>query len=325
MRSVLIVCFAGGEVGLGHLSRARRLHSHLSGKNIQSRLIVVCLTELPIEPTSNTLLVKFFDFQLSDYVNLGSAQRLALVLDVKENIIPESFFRSVSNFRSRGGVVLGVDVSVKNQHYFDHIIFATCYLPIAKQNSIYVSYSFGWDCYFVDPVMEGPSAKRNNEILILTGGSDAYGVTEVLQLGLRDTFDSEKVVLNWVVGPNSTSPSRWNFEKDIVTSGSMDLSSNMESAKIAFSVFGVTVFELLSHRVPVVVYCPEDSPDYEIAKFIHEAGVIVLSEDIDTCAEDLATLLVDEEKIRNMKDKIKKLLSKSAVEKVENYLVACAR
>ncbi len=114
--------------------------------------------------------------------------------------------------------------------------------------------SYGWQNYFLTPK---PHQAKKNQILVLTGGSDALNYGDNLPT-LIETIAPHDWDLTWVQGPYAKAPNtsaRWQIQHNPT-----DLKQLMESSKIIASCYGLSLFEAiasgaLTHLMPVKHLC----------------------------------------------------------------------
>ncbi len=127
----------------------------------------------------------------------------------------------------------------------------------------------------------GIKPKPNDNILILSGGTDPYGITKSLpEAFINDSFFS-KYTITVVCGVfNATHFSAFD-ERIKILSNVSDMAEVMKTAKFAVSAGGTTLYELCACGVPSISYSFVDNQIENVSKF-NELGIIPYAGDLRT-------------------------------------------
>lgn len=307
--NVLIVCHAGSGVGLGHLTR-----SLVIGKALQKKFDANVRCLIQSEP------IKRRDLDVFKYDFLSPEQDIAdaieaikpldlILLDLQPQRVPSSLRPAIKSLRAEGVKVLAIDGLREYKEDLDLVFVPSYRLGAADEEESGAPVVFGWDCYLLDEMCETTKWTPGNQVLALTGGSDAT------QLGLSwpSLLNQElpvRTILDWVTGPFSfmpiiPEPARIKINEHVAPEG---LNRLMRQANYAVTVFGVSFFELLSLGVPTVVFSPYGDKDSVELKGIAEAGVALVARDEKDATKQLVRLMADETLARRLSEKSNELL-----------------
>jgi spore coat polysaccharide biosynthesis predicted glycosyltransferase SpsG len=137
--------------------------------------------------------------------------------------------------------------------------------------------------------------KPGKRVLVLTGGSDATGLGEVLPT-LLDSELPAGTELHWVTGPYARQPvlpasPRLSIDNHRAPS---DLNDLMAHASYALTVYGVSFYELLYYGAPTVVFSPYgNKDDEELGTIAREAVALRAADEVDGVAK-LKRLMADD-------------------------------
>ena len=100
----------------------------------------------------------------------------------------------------------------------------------------------------------------------------------------------------------------------------------MQGAPVAISVFGVSFFELIAHRVPTVVFSPYGEKDHRELKGIGKQRIALVAQNAKDAAQKAAILINDSdlraELSNRARDKLKKFDGEYFAEEVKSLLTA---
>lgn len=293
---IVLLAHCGESIGLGHLRRtmvlARALQDRFSAA--VELLIVgdaVSLSGLELLPHHfiaaesgvNQLLQKLMSYRPE-----------AVVIDVATDRLKIDMGALLLQLRQQQVVTVAVDGLIKEHELLDLLCIPSFYLApewlgLAEQGKI----MFGWDHYFFDPALQSRPWRGGNRVIVMTGGSDHYGMAAVWPAMLDSTLPAGTVI-SWIVGPYAKAPdlsvnSRLIWEVEHAPENLVQL---MAEANYALTPYGVTLFELLKLAKPVVAYHPCNSQQAELSAFKME-DVAWLAATPEDAVAALATLMAD--------------------------------
>ncbi len=287
------------EIGLGHYSRSKKLaiYLHLSNKFDVEMLLV---GEMPREYNRDSTISR------NTFQSIESAISMILIklpnvviFDVHELYVRGSLEDHLAQLRAKK---IGI-ISVDNLHEFssaiDVLIYPSFYIPENIKNIKNCIVKYGWDCYFVEP-KNVIKHRSNKQILITTGGSDIGNVGKKL-LKLLNTRKWLDRTFYYVQGPYADEVDTRGFDNiqlKIIDRPS-DLEPFMLKTDIGFTLFGVSFFEFISHKIPVILYVPKGSKDFAISELIRELEICTVINDINNFNFALANLI----RMKSLRDK----------------------
>jgi hypothetical protein len=225
----------------------------------------------------------------------------AVVIDVAADRLNIDFGTLLAPLRQQQIATVAVDGLIEQHELLDLIFIPSFYLApeqraLAGQEKIL----FGWDKYFFDSALQPSPWSGGNKVLVMTGGSDHYGLGTLWPTMLDNALPADTVI-TWIAGPYANAPEvpvnprlTWHIEH-----APDNLAQLMAQADYALTPYGVTLFELLKLAKPVVAYHPDSSQQSEMAAFI-AADVARLSMTPTDAVEALVTLMSDVKAAREL-------------------------
>lgn len=307
--NVLIVCHAGSGIGLGHLTR-----SLVIGKALQKKFDANVRYLIQSEPIIRHDLDEFgYDF-LPPERDLAAAIEVIkpvdlILLDLQPQRVSSNLQPVIRSLRTEGIKVVAIDGLRDFREDLDLIFIPSYRLDVADEWQSGTPVAFGWDCYLLDDKDGAGEWTPGNQVLALTGGSDATGLGLSWPSLLNEELPSS-AVLDWVTGPFASmpiipKPARIMINQHIAPEG---LGQLMRQANYAVTVFGVSFFELLSLGVPTVVFSPYGDKDSAELQGIAEAGIALTATDEKEATSQLIRLMTDETLARQLSEKANELL-----------------
>ena len=273
---VLLVSHCGEAIGLGHLRRsmvlARALQDHFSAG---VELVIVggrvALPGLELLPHTFIAPEKFSDGVLQCVAQYHPE---AVVMDVAADRLPSDVGALLLQLRQQHIVTVAVDGLFEQSELLDLIFVPSFY--VAPESLALVSAEkvvFGWDHYFLDPALQPRTWSAGNNVIVMTGGADHYGLGAVWPAMLDRALPTGSVII-WIQGPYAKAPElpanpqlTWRVER-----APENLVQLMAQADYALTPYGVTLFELLKLAKPVVAYHPMGAQQAEISTFREEGA-----------------------------------------------------
>lgn len=144
----------------------------------------------------------------------------------------------------------------------------------------------GWDKYLLQPPNLNNSRKPAQNVLVLTGGSDAYKLSESWPLMLA-ALDNQGLSLTWVRGPFSRTPHFPPSFRHIVeiVDAPERLDNLFLNADVVLTVHGTSVFEALSYRRKVVTYCPKNTLSNGEIEALRKSGQVFVATEAQRAVE----------------------------------------
>lgn len=307
--NVLIVCHAGSGIGLGHLTR-----SLVIGKALQKKFDANVRYLIQSEPISRHDLDEFgYDF-LPPERDLAAAIEVIkpvdlILLDLQSQRVSSNLQPVIRSLRTEGIKVVAIDGLRDFRDDLDLIFIPSYRLDVALEWQSGAPVVFGWDCYLLDDKDRAGEWAPGNQVLALTGGSDATELGLSWPSLLNEELPSS-AVLDWVTGPFSSAPiipkqQRIKINNHVAPEG---LGQLMRQANYAVTVFGVSFFEVLSLGVPTVVFSPYGDKDAAELNGIAETGVALIAADEKDATKKLVKLMADDALALRLSERANELL-----------------
>ena len=294
---ILIVCHAGVGVGLGHLTRSivvaramkaefdAQVHLLIQGERAP-RTVLRSFEHRFIERADNLL------DAVGEQVRRLDAR--VVVFDLHVGLVPADIGQFLAELRQQNRKVVSVDDLVEHRANLD-LLFVPSFRSEPAGAAAEAPIVSGWDCFLLDVKRPPIPWKPGKRVLVLTGGSDATGLGEMLPT-LLDAELPAGTELHWVTGPFARQPvlpssPRVSIENHQSPS---DLNDLMAHASYALTVYGVSFYELLYYGAPTVVFSPYgNKDDAELDTIAREAVALRASNEMDAVAK-LKQLMADE-------------------------------
>jgi spore coat polysaccharide biosynthesis predicted glycosyltransferase SpsG len=279
----LVVCHAGGGLGLGHLTRAlvaaRTLQKEL-GAHVK---LLIQGDEILIEANDK------FEHQflsshesLTDEVALIAQQNDVdlVVFDLHPMQVPVNIDDLFVELRSHGRKLIAVDGLAGHSRFLDLVFIPAFQFQPPQNTEEAAKFIYGWDCFLLNVQHQPRPWQPGKNVLILSGGSDATQLGRNWPRELNDNLP-ENIDLHWITGPFAQAPiwpeyPRIKMHNHIAPSGLGDFMGN---ANYAITVYGVSFYELLYCGVPTVVFSPYSNKDNSELTAIAEMGVALVATD----------------------------------------------
>lgn len=307
---VLVVCHAGPGIGLGHLSRCLVAARYL--RNLLRATVSILIQGDPVSrpdlqcfehdfvPLSEDLVARINEKCPCDFV----------LLDLQPSRVPDRLGDGLVSWRDMGTKVVAIDGLLAHRDQLDLIFIPAFKFDLPADMADGAPIVFGWDCYLMSPPEKQSEWCAGRNLLVLTGGSDATGLGATWPTELNDRLPAD-VELHWVTGPYAAEPiwpsnKRVNVVEHQAPAG---LSPLMAKANYAITVFGVSLFELLSMGIPTVVFSPYGQKDRADLQAIEQAGVALVAQDESHATQLLIDLLSNQELARQLSSRALALLS----------------
>lgn len=254
----LLVCQAGGDVGLGHLTRMLSL-----ARALQDRAYAGATVLIHGEPAQRVELelvahayVPFAEDLVAAVCTRAEKQRFdVVVFDLCPRYLPKQTEVLLQHLQKCGARLIAVDGLMDFGKLLDLIHIPSFFLSADKSVARDAPISYGWGNYLLTKMRQSRSStSASRRVLVLTGGGDSGRLGDTLP-GAMDEKLEPRAEIEWVRGPYAAQPQVpaqarlcWR-----VHSAPSDLNGLMGAAGFALTVYGVSLFELLQRGVPTVV------------------------------------------------------------------------
>lgn len=249
----LILCEAGPELGLGHLTRAC-----VAAESLQARLGAGVQLLIRGEPFD------FDDLKLLPHEWVDSFGHLdrdldGIIVDLKSVDEP---LQEKLNMAPAMTLKVGVDVRLADTGFFDLIWMPSIYVDDAFKRHTEGKLWFGPECFLLrnasdqPPQTSNPGGNRGKSLVTLTGGADPARLSRSLPDQMLETLP-EYIKIDWIQGPYAEPPvvTRQDRQFDVVQAPS-NLADRLNGYDAALCVYGVTFYECLRAGVPTIVFDP---------------------------------------------------------------------
>jgi spore coat polysaccharide biosynthesis predicted glycosyltransferase SpsG len=294
----LIVCHAGRQIGLGHLTRSLVAATAL-GEALDAGVSLLIQGESVERPDLAATRHRFVTAE-EDLVEavMHSVQEVGpsvVVFDLSPRHEPAGIARLLDGLRREGRKLVSVDGLTDQRSRLDLLFIPSfrCALPPALPGEAPVV--FGWDCFLLGGEQAPVQWKPGNRVLALTGGSDTTRLGATLPELLDRGIDGRSEV-HWVVGPYAALPVGpvTAARRMVFHHSPAGLTSLMSKANYCITVLGVSFFELLRLGVPTVVFSPYGSKDADELSALASEGVALVAENEVDAVDKLRVLMGDD-------------------------------
>jgi spore coat polysaccharide biosynthesis predicted glycosyltransferase SpsG len=306
--TVLIVCHAGANIGLGHLTRSLVVATALH-ERFKSNVSFLIQGESVVRPD----LANFTHWFVSSISDLGQAimesarsiKPWLVILDLHPMYVPTKMTEILNSLRSSGCRVVAIDGLLSYRDSLDLVFLPSlrCDDPLAQGEGSPVV--FGLDCFLIPEYRRPQTWVPGRELLVLTGGADVTGLNAVLP-GLIDATLPPETTPQWVHGPYANAPQIPQNPRLVwaVHQAPAGLRSQMTTANYALTLFGVSFFELLKMGVPTVVFSPYEKKDFADLQCVSNLGIAIVAKNERDAVRQLLKLMSN--------DKYARILSRRA-------------
>ncbi len=320
---IQIVCDAGPTIGLGHLSRMIFLGTELNKKPLFDCSLAVLISTDIVWQQLNQIHHKFYHGSLCEALeNIIQQDHFdELIYDLslgRLNEINPSLFEIA---RKQNIFQIGIDNLLRFSEFTDFTL-----VPAFRINSQFNQYinpkvKCGWNSYLL-PLPEQVQPTHNNKLLVLTGSSDIAGLGQVLPT-LMNTLLADKIEINWVQGPMAKSPvmpinPKHQWKIHVSPNG---LESLMRECSYGISVYGVSLFELLSFQVPTVTLSPYGGKDDEDMQALEDAGIALYGSSPEHAVQRLNQLIFAPDLFKALQHSCAGLMKHTGVEMISEFVL----
>ena len=319
---VQIICDAGSSVGLGHLSRMIFLGIELNkNNNFKCSISILTSNEIYREQL-NKINHQFYNGSLSQTVEevIHNYYPDFIIYDLsleKLSHVNRSLFENVRKFNS---IQIGIDNLIR---FSEHIDFTL--VPAFRINNQSIKYinnnvSWGWNSFLL-PLPKILKTAKNNKLLVLTGSSDTARLSQFLPTHINDYLIDE-IEINWVQGPMAEAPivpknPRHQWKIHLAPDG---LEFLMKECSYGLSVYGVSLFELISFQVPTVTLSPYGGKDDEDMKALEDLGIVLSASNAEQSIQKLNKLIINTNLYHDIQHSCRGLMQKSGSEIISEFI-----
>jgi spore coat polysaccharide biosynthesis protein SpsF (cytidylyltransferase family)/spore coat polysaccharide biosynthesis predicted glycosyltransferase SpsG len=307
-RAILIVCQAGPGIGIGHLSRCLALAGvlqdrHFAGVHLLIQAPPVTKTGLDLQP--HRFIPAGSDLTGAIRTEMTEKKYRAVILDLFPASIPNALPELLAELGQQGVLRVGIDslhALAGPAGLLDRLCLPGFDVPQALLAACAPTpVCHGWPYYLIPAVPARPPWQPGQRVLILTGGSDATRLGEALPSEIDQALPTGSEI-HWVRGPYAGQPKlpamprlTWHVHE-----APPDLDGLMETAHYALTIYGVSLFELIQHGVPSVVFSPYGERDTEKLGPLAASDTVIVSNDAHSAVTDLARLMANPELARHL-------------------------
>lgn len=239
--NVSIYCHISSKIGIGHLKRceiiANSLQEHLSvGAHIH------ILSE---EQHDITMINKctWYQSESALYQAIENDSSRLVILDFNpDRISTDKLYESCKKLKkTRINNIIGIDRMVDLVDILDWV-----FVPSFNDKFDNEKISCGWENYLFESF---PKKDKKEQILILTGGSDALGYGQTLPSLL--THITWPII--WVQGPLATAPCIPDNSTISVVESPKNLKELIAESTIILSCYGISLFESIYNSASVIL------------------------------------------------------------------------
>ncbi len=327
--SVLLVCQASPEIGLGHLSRMLVLARTMLGESLLSPHVLIVgepLKRDALNKLSHAFLPATADFSSAVVQQVDLHACSVVVFDLHPKLIPGDMAELLSMLRSRNVRTVGVDSLLGLCAELDLVWVPTFCLPDDKKPVQCQNVEFGWKTFLLRQPLPHGDWEPGSRVLVLTGGGDTAQQGETLST-LLDAALGAGTDVHWVRGPFALAPRlplaprlQWT-----VHHAPQGLDHLMLQCNYAIAIFGVSFFELLQYGVPTVVYSPYGGKDDFELEALQMEQVACVASDANDAARQLADLMRDNGMARDFSSRSKHLLSANGGQALVSRILELSR
>ncbi len=246
--AVLVIPSIAEGNGTGHLKRCIRLAGDLAALGIRTSLLLVRTSRKERLFSPEALEPLFQDSSAAGFNILTDASGIDFdlcIFDMRKT--PADFFHRFSD----RAFCIGIDEGGRMREYFDYLIDILPNLEEIPANINSVKF-----LNLPEKPAPRPKPVKFSRILISFGGEDRAGLTKTLTAALIEGGIFKPADLTAVRGPMFKDS---NIPDGIrVLDSPADLGAMLADYDLVFTMFGLTCFEALYSRVPVILFNPSE-------------------------------------------------------------------
>jgi len=252
----------GHKYGLGHFKRILKIAKDLRIVFNNSNITLILLNSKNyslesklLNDFSNIIYVDSLCFLDKNIINFNHV----FVFDLHNSFIDLNLKNLLENLYQLSKYIVGIDNIALIEDKYLHLRWVPSFFRNPEWSQKF-KIEYGWTHYLID---KNPVNKTNiygNKLLVLTGGSDFFNLSNIWPVLLERMID-QSLEINWVVGPfaefNFCIPNgshhSWNIHKS-----PSSINQLFCNADYVLTVHGVSLFEALAFEKLTVCYVPKE-------------------------------------------------------------------
>lgn len=317
---LLLVCYIGVEIGIGHLSRLIALAEKHRKDNIVTPEFLI-FGEYINKNELNKFKVHQFskadDFIKSVKYVINLANFDAIIFDLFKKKQIENLNDFLLETKQKKIRLISIDSLTEHCNALDLIWIPSFSFEVSHYSDCLSQVRSGWDTYLIQKRFEHQTWRPGLKILVLTGGSDISNLGQVLPKQL-DLMLEKKIEIHWVIGPLSKKPNlpentrlNWTLHYSPNSLDELILQSNY-----VISIFGVSFFEVLQYGIPSVVFSPYGNKDIEELELLSKEGVAMVVDSHENAVRGLEKLMKNDKLAESFSKKSLARMSVNGVDKL---------
>lgn len=281
-----IYCHLGPEIGLGHLKRAELIADALQEYlAIGAQVHALYARTVPGSlATKSSAKVSWHQTEDELISTLEADNNSLIILDLHPEFISlPSIRQALQTLRHKGSKVVGIDKLAPLLDELDWL-----FIPSFNGELQQPKVSVGWQNYLFTAL---PERRKQQQILVMTGGSDALGYGRYLP-GLLAALNSNWPII-WVQGPLAPAPKLPPDSNIRVLQDPHNLKDLIAESEIILSCYGLSLFEAIFSRAATLLLPPQHLCDESELKKLAAEHCCLISDSLPGAVSQLQDLLTD--------------------------------
>lgn len=324
---VALVCHAGTDLGIGHLTRMLAVAAAMRADGrLEPHLLIQ--GERLVRADLDSFDHRFVDLDVDLVGELPEPdgdRPSAVVLDVHPRHIPDQLEAWVESARASGVIVVGVDALLPWCDRLDATWVPSVLVPADSLERCEDRVHWGWNSFLIQRADEPAPWSPGGRVVVLTGGSDVTHQSRRLPASL-DTDLPEGTEVVWVRGPFAEAPAipekpRLEWEVVEAPAGITDV---IRGAGYALAVFGVTVFDLLQSGIPTVAFNPYADRAFPELAVLQDVDAAEIASGPDDAVKRLRGLIGDDVRAEALATTSRSLMADNGAERLVRLIHSLA-
>ncbi|WP_037470371.1 cytidylyltransferase domain-containing protein [Shewanella waksmanii] len=289
-KKVSLYCHTSAEAGAGHLRRCALLAAGLQEHLGFGTTIYIHGTPLnyPWLNTQHQWLASE-----SDLLNmLKKDKNPILLMDFSPRHINMMKLSDLCRTLTEKQII-AIDQLGELQPWVDLVFIPSFYSELKATNV-----SFGWQNYLSQPAKTNP--RKNRQILIMTGGSDALNYGNQLPSLLEESGIDWPIL--WVQGPMAQSPKLKMGSNIKVLKNPDNLLQLMAESEIILSCYGLSFFESLANYAATILLPVAHLCDKNEITALEKENCCIISKSLQDSIDKLQDLIKNKQQISTLQD-----------------------
>lgn len=299
-KKVALYCHVSEDIGLGHVSRCAKIACSLQETLGLSTHIHIHGIECKL-PWLNSK-VSWHTDQNELMKNITTEATPLLIIDFHPDFTPlEVLHNALREYKNKGArKVIALDKMDSLLSICDALFIPSFYSQHSNPKV-----SFGWDHYFIKKIQ---CNAVDNEITILTGGSDALGFGKNLP-SILERAVSPEILLTWVQGPYALRPKLPTPERWGLIVNPTHIQPIISRSSIVLSTYGLSLFESIANAQSVIALPPRHLCSENELSALERSKSCLIARDFDEIDSSLKQLIGDKELRKNLRKQADTLFS----------------